>query len=311
MKIPEDNVFFWEDTDIKIRIGSLVINVFYISYIPPGCESNYDYHCHSSYELHLIPKGSGTLFVGKTKDKIYEIQPGSLYVTGPGIYHKQTTAAYDPMAEYGLNFEIEESTHRQNGYEKTPEGEVQFIKDTLRSTMFWIGTDAYNTRSLFDLLFKEIDENKAGAYTCIRNYIGTILINTIRNYSGTAEMNYALPRKTLDDKRRIMIDNFFREYRQDLTIDSLAEKTGFSTRHLSRVLRKYYGMSFKEKLMHTRIDISRLLLRNTDYSISEIADLTGFFNVSYFSTLFKKLTGVSPKKYRSGYKDRQEHRVRQ
>jgi two-component system response regulator YesN len=62
-------------------------------------------------------------------------------------------------------------------------------------------------------------------------------------------------------------------------------------------------MSFKEKLMHTRIDIARLLLRNTACSISEIAEKTGFLNVSYFSTLFKKITGVNPKRYRSEHSD--------
>ena len=47
-----------------------------------------------------------------------------------------------------------------------------------------------------------------------------------------------------------------------------------------------------------RIDTSLELLKTTDLSIAEIGDLIGLNNTSYFYTLFKKETGMSPKQYR-------------
>lgn len=48
----------------------------------------------------------------------------------------------------------------------------------------------------------------------------------------------------------------------------------------------------------TRIARAQGLLESTDYNISEIASIVGYENPLYFSRIFKKLVGVSPRKYR-------------
>ena len=56
--------------------------------------------------------------------------------------------------------------------------------------------------------------------------------------------------------------------------------------------------SFTDYLSRTRIERSIELLRDTDMSLLEIAGLVGFEDQSYFTKVFKKETGLSPKKYR-------------
>ena len=51
-------------------------------------------------------------------------------------------------------------------------------------------------------------------------------------------------------------------------------------------------------LIQRRLQISKDLLTQTDYSIAEIAASTGFASQSYFSQIFKKFTGISPNQYR-------------
>ena len=50
-----------------------------------------------------------------------------------------------------------------------------------------------------------------------------------------------------------------------------------------------------------RIIHSKELLKNSDYSITQIAHMTGFSSSNYFSQSFKKYTGVTPNRYRKNH----------
>ena len=59
-----------------------------------------------------------------------------------------------------------------------------------------------------------------------------------------------------------------------------------------------YGITVVDYLTELRIDESKKLLLETDMTVSEIADETGFSDTSYFSKVFLKTVGVSPSCYR-------------
>ena len=58
------------------------------------------------------------------------------------------------------------------------------------------------------------------------------------------------------------------------------------------------GSTFKEYLSMVRVEESKRLLANTDYSLIDIAVATGFQDQSYFSKVFKRYTGLTPGQYR-------------
>ena len=63
------------------------------------------------------------------------------------------------------------------------------------------------------------------------------------------------------------------------------------------------GISPINYLISKRIDESKNLLTTTNYSIRDISSIVGFSNSSYFSQMFKKITGSSPKSYKSKNSD--------
>ena len=67
--------------------------------------------------------------------------------------------------------------------------------------------------------------------------------------------------------------------------------------YLSRMYKKKTGLNLKDYINNYRIERAKQLLSNEELTISEVAEKVGFDNYSYFSTLFKKLTGFSPKEY--------------
>ena len=58
------------------------------------------------------------------------------------------------------------------------------------------------------------------------------------------------------------------------------------------------SLSFKNYLNTLRIDKSKSLLDNSDIQLVDIAGMVGYEDQSYFTKVFKKLTGISPGKYR-------------
>jgi AraC-like DNA-binding protein len=87
---------------------------------------------------------------------------------------------------------------------------------------------------------------------------------------------------------------------QKITLSQLSELTGLSSSYLSRLLKKETGMSLPEIINSQRIEESKYLLLNTDFSILEITERVGFHYQNHFTLTFKKLTGMTPTAFRQG-----------
>lgn len=93
---------------------------------------------------------------------------------------------------------------------------------------------------------------------------------------------------------RYISQNFSR----NLTLDEVADHVHLNPAYFSTLFKQSTGSSFKEYLNMVRIEESKRLLSNTDYSIIDISLATGFEDQSYFSKVFKKYTSLTPKQYR-------------
>lgn len=82
------------------------------------------------------------------------------------------------------------------------------------------------------------------------------------------------------------------------SLNELANMTNLSARTLKRKLQTE-GTSFRELLANSRSGIASDMLRNSDSSISEIAERLGFSDLSTFSQTFKRWYGMSPRLYRN------------
>lgn len=81
----------------------------------------------------------------------------------------------------------------------------------------------------------------------------------------------------------------------------LARTAGMSTTRFQLAFQKVYGTTAYRYLQDIRMNNTLELLKVSDYSIGEIAELSGYSNAGHFAGLFKKTYGISPKKYRNIY----------
>ena len=82
----------------------------------------------------------------------------------------------------------------------------------------------------------------------------------------------------------------------------MAARFYISPYYLSRLFRRVTGQSIVDYINNRRIDAARRLLKNTELSISDIAEQTGFASAAHFRRVFRDVMGISPLQYRKGHK---------
>lgn len=102
----------------------------------------------------------------------------------------------------------------------------------------------------------------------------------------------------LDNRVRDVLQFIAEHHRERLTLADLAQECSLSPSRLSHLFRSEMRVAPLQYLNRYRIDRAKEILRTTGEPIAEIAYRVGFENPLYFSRLFHKLTGRSPRDYR-------------
>jgi response regulator containing cheY-like receiver domain and araC-type DNA-binding domain len=84
---------------------------------------------------------------------------------------------------------------------------------------------------------------------------------------------------------------------EKLTLADVAAVFNFSPNYLSQLFGKYGDSGFVEYITETRIAAAKEMLEQGDLKVYEIAEKLGYESAFYFSKVFKKVTGLSPREY--------------
>lgn len=87
-------------------------------------------------------------------------------------------------------------------------------------------------------------------------------------------------------------------YMNDITLKEVAARLYVSPQYLSRIFHEEQKKSFVEWLNTYRVEKAKQLLRENEEAISQIAEKVGYRDYKYFSNVFKKYTGLTPRDYR-------------
>ncbi len=99
--------------------------------------------------------------------------------------------------------------------------------------------------------------------------------------------------------RRYIIEQFFQaEYDKSPKITELADLLHLSVGQTQRIIAKLYGQTFREHILLLRMSKAKNLLTDTDKSIEEIAEATGYKTAHNFYSAFKSYNEMTPKEYR-------------
>lgn len=122
---------------------------------------------------------------------------------------------------------------------------------------------------------------------------------------GQMQIDYATRMKKLRKNNKMSIyvrraiDYIYDHLHEHLTMEMLAKMQGLNPSYFSRLFSADTGTTVKAYINHVKVNTAENMLVHSAYSISDIALSLGFSSQSAFSTVFKKVTGVTPGEYRN------------
>ena len=232
-------------------------------------------HLHTSAELIYVEKGEALLTLGSLEFNLYS---GDFALIMPSTLHSVTPVSED-LTLYVINTKcdlISDIIKRLSGLR--PASPVLRRTDVPQNLLYAFSAvaaerDRYIAYSWIHLMFTLVVSGLRFAE--IHDGVTSNLSNKVLSYLGL-------------------------HYREQISLDQLAEAMGVSRFHLSHLFSSKLGIGFKEYLNNLRVEYAKGLLRTTDTPIASIYEVSGFENQRTFNRVFKENTGASPRDYRLG-----------
>ena len=273
---------------IKTRIEDIQFEIpLTKAFFPYHDSMNAKKHNHANFEVFFNKRSKGKMLVQNT---VIEFADNSMVIIAPQVYHayKPDEMQASEVVKYTLKFNYTPSEKADELFERFSFRYVENIEnvfDTIESIHDAYGTDTFGAKQKIASLF------------CV------LLIEVLREIS----------KKTLEEKRKdvdanrgdykvievAQIEAFFeKNYNAFPSPADLARHLSVSTRQLDRILKQHFAMSFSAKLVSTKTELAKDLLKSTDLSVASISEKLGYLSPASFSAVFKKQTGVSPNSFR-------------
>lgn len=168
-----------------------------------------------------------------------------------------------------------------------------FIITTALIARFCIegGLDTDESYSLSDFYIQKADKSHS--------------LDELSKIHATMILDYAERMKSLQKKNIIskpiskVIDYIYNHLNEDLSVQEIAQYVGLSRTYLSTLFKKETNYSINEFITRKKIQTAENMLKFSDYDILDITTILNFSSQSYFTQLFKKYIGETPKKYKN------------
>ena len=240
-------------------------------------------HFHNKYELYFLVKGKTKYFI---ENEIFLLSPYDMIFVPKGVFHKTDSEENYDVERVLFSFDDE------------------FIGDDISEYINELSSNKYirfsgeNVYKIEDIIRKIEKENtkKEKGYNDMQKLYFKQLIISISRYR-IKENNTRLNGSYLAIQD--IVKYISKNYNQDLSLNSLSKKYSISPNHLSKQFKNVTGVGLNEYINISRITAAEKLLVSTNKPITLVATECGFNDSNYFAAVFKKLKGITPKKYSS------------
>lgn len=240
-------------------------------------------HYHDFFELYYLESGARYHIIDGF---VYPIEAGQFVIFAPYVMHHSYGAEDVPFRRIVLYFEP---------------GEIQSpqLMDAITEGSGVYTVDRKGQNSIHQLLKSILHEEESLSpfkAEYMHNLVNLLLINIQRQ----------VPKPVKQVKQTLVgqvIDYIHGNYFEDITLESLSRMFYVSPYYLCREFKRYTNRTIIQYVNVTRIMNARRKIMETDKSITEIANMTGFSNLTHFNRVFRQYVDMTPSQYRKLYRD--------
>lgn len=256
-------------------------------------------HYHPEYELHLVINGEGVRFIG---DNISNFSPGEVILLGENIphgwhckeeyFHDNSLPVMETMVIHfspdflGSEFlSLPEARLLPLLFEKA-KGGLLFVNDA--------------RKKLIDLMKKSSESEDLDRIILLLSILK--ILSESLEFQLISKKNSFFPSDEFQTKRLNNILNYtMANYGKDIKLEQVAATSNLTVTSFCRYFKLITKKSYYTYLTEIRISHACQFLIEDRFSIDQIAEKCGFFNISNFYRQFKKTMGITPLNYRRMY----------
>ncbi len=243
----------------------------------------YPVHTHDFYEIFYISRGKGLHYINGKEELLTN---GSLVYIRPDDVHSFKGINYFNFEIYSLGFTLEELTHTLE-YLELPL--IQITEPLLPIHLILEG----NNRAFMEQQLNLLLTKKEGTE---RKLLFRALLPQLLYF--TACLNDSLTEKELIPKWLANLDEeMSKRENYIMGLPRMLELCSYSQEYMNRVFKKYFKITPTEYINAKRLIYATELLVGKQFDIIDICYMTGFNNLSYFYSVFKKQYNCTPKQF--------------
>lgn len=239
-------------------------------------------HIHPFTEVFYVKDGSGSFLI---EEEEYPIEKDDFVIVNAGISHTEISSPAMPLEYVTIGIEGLSFSFKGN-----KDHIIFSCKNEQKDLYFYISA-----------MLNEMEEKNRDCEVVCQNLLEVLIIKLIRraNFAFDVASPVQINKECVKIKRYIEAN-----YVQNITLDSLAELSHLNKYYMVHAFTLHYGCSPIRYLCQTRIKASKELLANTNYSITEVAQYSGFSSQSYFAQCFSRSCGMTASAYRKNCKEK-------
>lgn len=285
------------ELDLQYVFDDVTVNILWFRAMITHGEWQIDRHTHSSFEFHFIVSGACHVV---TDTDCFDVHAGNFYLTGPNVFHQQSSFGIEGVIEYSLNCDILTNSINKLTTTNNYTNEFQQLTDAVKRMPCFPQADIFDCGSLFHKALEEAYLQSQGFSSSIKSISQLIIINAFRALLTDYNLNLIIPKKAgIEDYRLNEILRFIHDnLSTPLSNSSIASYMHLSTKQVSRIIKEGLGISTKELVASRKLERSKDMLINTNLPIKQIAVKLGFSSEYYFNQFFKRMEGYAPGTFR-------------